>query len=260
MRALYTAASGMTANQFNLDIIANNLANVNTHGFKKNTAHFSDLLYQNLRMPGQQLAGGGTLPTGSQVGLGVSTGSTSQIFTQGSLQTTGNETDIAIQGDGFFKVITPNGAAYTRDGSFSIDPTGKIVTADGYPLEPEIIVPADKETVSITEDGTVSVTRAGQVTADTIGNIKVTRFVNPAGLISIGNNLFKQSSASGDPVDETPGQNGAGTIVQKALEMPNVEIVEEMVKMITAQRAYETNSKAIVASDEMLQQANNVKR
>jgi flagellar basal-body rod protein FlgG len=260
MRALYTAASGMTANQFNLDIIANNLANINTHGFKRNTAHFSDLLYQNLRLPGQQLAGGSTLPTGTQVGLGVGTGSTSQIFTQGAVQTTGNETDLAISGDGFFKVITPNGAAYTRDGSFGIDPTGKIVTADGYPIEPEIIVPPDKESISITADGTVAVKRTGQVTPETIGNIKLTRFINPAGLISLGGNLFQQSAASGDPIDETPGQNGAGTLIQKALEMPNVEIVEEMVKMITAQRAYETNSKAIVASDEMLQQANNVKR
>jgi flagellar basal-body rod protein FlgG len=261
MRALFTSASGMTAQQFNLDVIANNLANVNTAGYKRTSAHFQDLLYQSMRTPGSQAAGGGQLPTGMQVGLGVSVGSTNQIYTQGGFQPSGSDYHMAIKGDGFFRVLMPDGTtSYTRDGAFTIDSQGRLVTGDGYPIQPEVLVPGDKTSMNILPDGTVTVMRAGQNTAEQIGQVQLTRFINPGGLISQGGNLLKPSPASGDPVDDTPGLNGMGTIVHKNLEMPNVEVVEEMIRMIVVQRAYETNSKAITASDEMLQQANNLKR
>jgi len=261
MRALYTSASGMSAQQLSLDVIANNLANVNTAGFKKTSAHFQDLLYQSLRTPGAVSGNGGQLPTGAQVGLGVSGGTTSNIFTQGTIQQTGNDYDIAIKGQGFLSVLMPDGStAYTRDGALNIDAQGKLVTGEGYAIQPEIIIPPDKTSVTIAPDGTVSVTRAGQNNSEQIGQIKLTRFINPQGLQTMGGNLVKPTQASGDPVDDTPGQNGLGTIIHKSIETANVEVVEEMIKMITIQRAYETNSKAIMAADEMLQGANNIKR
>lgn len=261
MRALYSSATGMMAQQLNLDVIANNLANVNTAGYKKTAAHFQDLLYQSLRTPGAPTGTGGMLPTGSQVGLGVSGGTTSNIFTQGTIQPTGNDYDIAIKGQGFLSVLQPDGTiAYTRDGSLNIDAQGKLVTGEGYAIQPEIIIPPDKTSVTVAPDGTVSVTRAGQNNAEQVGQLKLTRFVNPQGLQSIGGNLLKATAASGDPVDDAPGQNGLGTIIHKSIETANVEVVEEMIKMITIQRAYETNSKAIMAADEMLQGANNIKR
>lgn len=261
MRALYTSATGMMAQQLNLDVISNNLANVNTAGYKKTSAHFQDLLYQSLRTPGAPTGTGGMLPTGSQVGLGVSGGTTNSIFTQGTIQATGNDYDIAIKGQGFLSVLLPDGTtAYTRDGALNIDAQGKLVTTEGYAVQPEIIIPPDKTSVTIAPDGTVSVVRAGQTNAEQVGQIKLTRFVNPQGLQSIGGNLLKATPASGDPVDDNPGQNGLGEIIQKSIETANVEVVEEMIKMITVQRAYETNSKAIMAADEMLQGANNIKR
>ena len=261
MRALYTSATGMMAQQFNLDVIANNLANVNTNGYKLSTANFQDLLYQNLRTPGAISGNGGQLPTGSQVGLGVNAGTTNQIFTQGTLQPTGNDYDLAIKGDGFFKVLMPDGTnSYTRDGAFDIDSQGRLCTSDGFPVQPEIIVPADKTSITIAPDGTVSVTRAGQTSMQQIGQLQLTRFINPSGLLDLGGNLYKNTPASGDPIDDTPGQNGLGTIVQKTLETSNVQIVEEMIKMITAQRSYETNSKAVQAADQMLSTANNLKQ
>lgn len=261
MRALYTSATGMMAQQFNLDIISNNLANVNTGGYKKNTVHFQDLLYQNMRTAGASSSSGGQLPTGSQVGLGVNSGTTSQVYTQGTIQISGNDYDVAIKGDGFLRVLMPDGTtAYTRDGALNVDSTGRLVTAEGSPIQPEIIIPADKTSISIAADGTVSVTRAGQTNSEQIGQIQLTRFMNPSGLQGVGSNLYRNTPASGDPTDDTPGQNGLGTIIHKSLEVANVEVVEEMIRMITVQRAYETNSKAIQTADEMLANANNLKR
>lgn len=261
MRALNTSATGMMAQQFNLDVIANNLANVNTVGYKKATAEFQDLLYQNLQTPGALSATGGQIPTGAQIGLGVSAGRTDQVFTQGTLQQTGRELDVAIKGDGFFKVLLPDGStAYTRDGALEMDAQGRLVTSDGNPVQPEIVIPSDKQQINIAPDGTVSVQRAGQTNFDQVGRIQLTRFINPAGLERIGGNLYKPTAASGDPIDDNPGQNGLGTLVQQSLETANVEVVEEMIRMITIQRAYETNSKAIQTADEMLQGANNLKR
>jgi len=251
----------MMAQQLNLDVVANNLANVNTTGFKRSVAQFQDLLYQSLRIPGAVSGNGGQLPTGTQIGLGVSGGTTRHIFTQGTLQQTGGDYDIAIKGEGFLRVLLPDGTtAYTRDGALNIDAQGRLVTADGYPIQPEIIIPPDKTSIAISPDGTVSVTRPGQTNAEQIGQIQLTRFVNPAGLTSLGSNLLRQSPASGDPVDDTPGQNGLGTLVHRMVETANVEVVEEMIRMITIQRAYESNSKAIQTADEMLQGANSLKR
>jgi flagellar basal-body rod protein FlgG len=261
MRALYTSATGMMAQQLNLDVIANNLANVNTNGFKRASAHFQDLLYQSLRAPGAPSGNGGQIPTGSQIGLGVNAGTTIPLITQGTIRQTGGDYDIAIKGDGFLRVLLPDGTtAYTRDGALTIDAQGKIVTSDGYEVQPAMNLPADKTSVIIAADGTVSVTRAGQGNPEQIGQLQLTRFTNPAGLAAIGGNLYMATPASGDPQDGTPGDKGFGSIIQKALEQANVEVVEEMIQMITVQRAYETNSKAIQSADEMLQGANNLKR
>jgi flagellar basal-body rod protein FlgG len=261
MRALFTSASGMLAQQTNLDVIANNLANVNTTGFKRTAAHFQDLLYQSLRTPGSLSGNGGQLPSGSQVGLGVSGGTTGAIFNQGTIQSTGQETDLAIKGDGFFKVLLPDGStAFTRDGAFTLDSTGKLVTQEGYAVQPEIVIPADKSQITISADGTVSVTRAGQTNSEQIGEIQLTRFTNPGGLLRIGGNLYQQTAASGEPQEGKAGQGGNGMLLQKSIESANVEVVEEMIRMITVQRAYETNSRAVQSADEMLQGANNLKR
>ncbi len=261
MRALYTAATGMMAQQFNLDVIANNLANVNTNGFKGSSAEFQDLLYQYNQIPGAINANGGQMPTSSQVGLGVGQGTTTQIFNQGTIQSTGNPYDLAIKGDGFFSVLMPDGTtAYTRDGSLTLDSQGRLTTVDGYPIQPEIIIPPDNTSVTIASDGTVSVMRAGQTNAQQIGQIQLTRFINPSGLLNLGGNLYRNTAASGDPVTDVPGQSGLGTILQNSLETSNVQIVEEMIKMITAQRSYETNSKAIQTADQMLSDANNLKQ
>ena len=261
LRTLSIAASGMQAQALNIDVIANNLANVNSSGFKRSRADFQDLLYQTLRPPGVTAAGGNQVPTGIQLGHGTRTAAVQKIFLQGDYQHTQNELDIAIEGDGFFQIMQPNGdVAYTRAGAFKLDSEGQIVTSDGYLMEPGISIPSDTVSVTIGTDGTISILQAGENEPTDLGNVELARFVNPAGLKSIGRNLFVTSAASGDAISGTGGENGFGTIAQGYLEMSNVSVVEEMVNMITAQRAYEINSKAIQAADEMLQMANNIKR
>ena len=261
LRTLSIAATGMQAQALNVDVIANNLANVNTAGFKKSRADFQDLLYQTLRAPGSQSAEGTTVPTGIQLGQGTRPAAVQKIFEQGNYEYTQNELDLAIEGDGFFQVIQPNGeTGYTRSGSFKLDGEGRIVTSDGYLLEPEITVPSDSISLSIGTDGTVSVMQSGQSDATVLGTVSIVKFANPSGLNSIGRSLYLPTSASGAALEGTAGADGYGTISQGYLEMSNVSIVDEMVNMITAQRAYEVNSKAISTADDMLQMANNIKR
>lgn len=261
MRSLWSAASGMTAQQFSIDTIANNLANVNTTGFKKSRVDFQDLLYQSVRYAGTPVSAGAQIPTGIQLGHGVRPVATQKMFSQGTFMQTNNPLDVVIEGDGFFQVLLPDGTiAYTRDGAFKKDGDGRIVTSDGYPLEPEILIPEDAVSINIGSDGTVSVLQAGSDQPESVGNIELVRFINPAGLRSMGGNLFTATVASGEPSVGTPGLYGFGSLAQGYLEMSNVQVVEEMVNMIVAQRAYETNSKAIQASDDMLQTANNLRR
>lgn len=261
IRSLWTAATGMQAQTSNIDVISNNLANVNTAGFKRSRADFQDLLYETIRAPGTSTAGGSEVPTGVQVGHGTRTVATQKIFMQGDFQHTQNELDMAIEGDGFFQIQQANGdIAYSRAGNFKIDSEGRIVSPDGFLMEPEITIPTDALAVSIGTDGAVSVLQPGATTPSVVGNIELARFVNPAGLQSIGRNLFLQTAASGDPTTGTPGVDGFGTIAQGYLEMSNVSVVDEMVSMITAQRAYEINSKTIQAADDMLQMVNSLKR
>lgn len=261
LRSLWIAASGMEAQTLNIDVISNNLANVNTAGFKRSRADFQDLLYQTLRAPGSSSSTGTEVPTGIQLGQGVRPVAVQKLFLQGDYQQTQNELDMAIEGDGFFQIMQPNGeVAYTRSGAFKLDSEGRIVTSDGYTMDPEITVPIDVTGIYIGTDGTVSVMQPGNTEASEIGTIELARFPNPAGLQSIGRNLLLPTTASGAAVTGTGGEDGFGTIAQGFLEMSNVSVVEEMVNMIVAQRAYEINSKAIQTSDEMLQLANNVKR
>ena len=261
IRSLWTAASGMQAQTLNIDVISNNLANVNTTGFKRGRADFQDLLYETLSPAGVASSAGTQIPTGIQVGHRTRPVAVQKIFMQGNYQYTQNELDMNIEGDGFFQILQPNGeVAYTRAGAFKLSGDGQIVTSDGFLMEPEISIPPDSTAISVGTDGTVSVLQAGQTAASEIGSIELVKFVNPAGLNSIGRNLYLPTSASGDPVIGTAGEDGFGTIAQGYLEMSNVSVVDEMVNMITAQRAYEINSKAIQASDEMLQMANNIKR
>jgi len=261
IRSLWTSATGMQAQALNLDVIANNLANVNTAGFKKSRAEFQDLLYETLRPAGTSSSQDTQVPTGIQIGHGTRPSTVLKIFSQGSMENTKNELDLAIEGDGFFQIILPNGeTAYTRDGSFKLDSDGRIVNSDGFALEPEISIPSDALSISVGIDGTVSVLQAGDSIPSEIGTIELARFVNPAGLISTGRNLYITSEASGDEMTGTPGEDGLGSIAQGFLEMSNVSVVDEMVSMITAQRAYEVNSKSIQTADEMLQMANNIKR
>jgi len=261
MRALYTAASGMEAQQYNMDTISNNLANVNTTGFRRNEARFQDLVYQQLRAPGAPV-GASVVPVGQEVGLGVKVGSSEKIFTQGNLQQTDNPLDLAIQGDGFFQVTLPDGTtAYTRDGSFKRDANGSMVTADGYFLQPQITIPQNAQSVSIGEDGTVTASVPGSNQQQQLGQIQLARFVNAAGLSPVnGHNLYQQTGASGAPIVSQPGLNGTGSLQGGYLENSNVQVVQEMVNMIVAQRAYEANSKAISGADEMLQTAVQMKR
>ncbi len=261
MRSLWSAATGMIAQQVNMDVISHNLANVNTVGYKKGRADFDDLMYQIDKEPGAPVAGGSMIPTGIQIGLGARVGATQKIFTQGNFQQTDNPLDIAIEGDGFFQVTLPDGTiAYTRDGSWKIDSEGQIVTSDGYLIEPAIVVPENAQSITITADGAVYVTVPGQAEQQQIGQIQLAKFINPAGLKAIGRNLFLQTGASGAPAVANPGEEGLGTLQQGFLEMSNVKVVEEMVNMIVAQRAYEANSKSIQTSDEMLRIANNLRR
>lgn len=259
MRSLWSSATGMRAQQLNVDVIANNLANVNTTGFKRSQALFQDLLYERMRTPGASSGSGANIPTGIQVGLGTHLVSVAKIFTPGKPMQTGNQFDIWIEGAGFFKVTKPDGTeAYTQDGAFRLNVDGQVVTSDGYLLDGVSNISVEATAVAIAPDGTVSETVNG-VTSDK-GAIKLFRFVNPPGLLSEGGNLFLPSSASGDAQEGTPGSDGYGSLRQGYLEMSNVEVVTEMVNLIVAQRAYEVNTKAIQASDEMLQQANNLRR
>jgi len=261
IRSLWTSATGMHAQALNLDVIANNLANVSTAGFKKSRAEFQDLLYETLRPAGTPSSQDTQVPTGIQLGHGTRPSTVLKIFSQGDLEHTKNELDLAIESDGFFQIAMPNGeTAFTRDGGFKLDSEGRIVNADGFALEPEISIPTDAVSISVGMDGTVSVLQAGETAPTEVGTIELARFVNPAGLISMGKNLYIPSEASGDAMTGTAGEDGLGTIAQGFLEMSNVTVVEEMVSMITAQRAYEANSKSIQTADEMLALANNVKR
>lgn len=261
IRSLWTAATGMTAQNLNVDVIANNLANVNTTGFKRGRANFQDLMYQQIKSPGADASSAGTqVPTGIQVGLGVKAAGVENIFLEGSLKPTGNPLDFAIQGRGFFQIQMPNGElAYSRAGSFSQDSQGQIVTADGNVLQPAVNIPSDALSISVGADGTVSVLQPGGVSS-VLGQIQLADFSNPAGLEMLGNSLFRPSNASGEAILGTPGDSGLGSIGQSMLEMSNVNIVEEMVNLIAGQRAYEMNSKAIKAADEMLQTANNIRQ
>ena len=263
MRSLWTAASGMVGQQFNIDTISNNLSNVNTVGFKQNRADFEDLLYQTQRLAGTPATEVTLVPTGIQVGHGVRPAATQKIFSQGALQSTNNVTDLAIQGEGFFRVLRYDGTyGYTRDGAFKLDSNGQLVNSNGYRLMPETILPEDsiRETLAVSQDGRITVKVAGIDDPIEVGQLQIYRFVNPAGLQAIGENVFKITNASGEAIGGNPGFNGMGSVVHKFLEMSNVSVVKEMVNMIVAQRAYELNSKAIQTSDAMLATANALKR
>lgn len=262
IRSLFIASTGMEAQQLNIDVISNNLANVNTVGYKRSRADFQELMYQDLKTPGTLSAEGAEVPSGIQLGLGVKPVAVQKIFLQGNFVQTGNNLDMVIEGEGFFQITKPDGeVAYTRNGAFKLDSGGRIVNSDGYALDPAITIPANTQTITIGSDGKISITQSGSKTPTQIGQIELARFINPAGLKAIGKSLFGPTGSSGDPVTGTPGgTEGMGTISQGYVEMSNVNIVEEMVNMIVSQRAYEINSKAVQASDEMLQIANNLKR
>jgi flagellar basal-body rod protein FlgG len=258
MHALSTAASGMTAQQINLDNIANNLANSSTGGFQARRVQFSDLLYQNEIMPGAAATQQTTVASGLQIGLGTRPGNTEILQLQGDLTSTGNPLDMAIQGTGFFQILLPNGQiGYTRAGSFQTDAQGNLVTANGNQLQPTVNIPTASTSITVGSDGTVSVTLPGQTQAQQVGTIQLATFANPGGLNSIGNNIYLPTTASGNPVVGSPGgTDGLGTIQQGMLESSNVNIVDEFVNMILAQRSYESNSRVVKAADEMLQQLN----
>ncbi|MDE2075479.1 MAG: flagellar basal-body rod protein FlgG [Burkholderiales bacterium] len=254
MRSLWISKSGMEAQQLQLDHISNNLANSGTNGYKQSHAVFEDLMYQNLRQSGANSSQQTQLPTGLQVGLGVRAVATSRLFTQGNLQSTNNNLDVAINGNGFFQVQMPDGTTgYTRDGSFKLDNQGQIVTNNGYLVQPGITVPANATNLTIGNDGTVTALLPGQTTTQNLGQIQLANFINPAGLDPRGQNLFVETAASGTPQTTSPGTNSAGTLSQGFVETSNVNVVEELVSMIQTQRAYELNSKAIQTSDQMLQ-------
>ncbi|SEL74554.1 flagellar basal-body rod protein FlgG [Halomonas daqiaonensis] len=253
IKSLWTAKTGLESQQVKLDVISNNLANVSTNGFKQSRAVFEDLLYQNIRQPGAQNNIQDRLPSGMQVGTGVRPVATERLHTQGGLENTGNSRDLAINGNGFFQVLMPDGStAYTRDGSFQLNENGQMVTANGYPMEPAIIIPANALSVSIGEDGVVTVTEPGSTQDNQVGQITLSTFVNPTGLESMGGNLYAETTSSGPRNESMPGMNGAGRLFQGYVETSNVNVVEEMVSMIQTQRAYEINSKAVQTSDEML--------
>ncbi|MCX6636144.1 MAG: flagellar basal-body rod protein FlgG [Acidobacteria bacterium] len=262
IRALYSAASGMTAQQMNVDNIAHNLANSSTVGYKSRRAQFQDLLYQDVVTPGTSASQQTVVPTGLQLGLGTRAASNEIVFSQGSFSATQNPLDMVIQGRGFFQVRQASGElAYTRGGAFHLDRDGNVVTADGDPLEPQITLPPDAQVVRIAPDGTVSYTQPGQTSAQLGGQIQLADFQNPAGLNSLGRNLYLPTDASGDPTVGTPGgQEGLGSLLQGYLEQSNVSVVEEFVNLIVSQRAYEANSKVVKAADEMYQQVNNLTR
>jgi flagellar basal-body rod protein FlgG len=253
-RSLYIAATGMNAQQAQMDVISNNLANVSTNGFKGSRAVFQDLMYQTVRQPGANSTQQTELPSGMQVGTGVQQIATERLYTQGNLQQTGNSRDIAINGQGFFQVTMPDGStAYTRDGSFQTNAQGQLVTSSGYLLNPAITIPQNTTNITVGSDGTVSVTQANSTTSTTVGQIQIATFINPPGLDARGENLFSETASSGAPNVSQPGLNGAGTLQQGYTEASNVNVVQELVNMIQTQRAYEINSKAVTTSDQMLQ-------
>ncbi|MBC7787629.1 MAG: flagellar basal-body rod protein FlgG [Methylophilaceae bacterium] len=254
IRSLWISKTGLDAQQTQMDVIANNLANVSTNGFKRSHAVFEDLIYQNIRQPGAQSSQQTQLPSGLQLGTGVRPVATERIFTQGNLQQTSNDKDVAIQGNGFFQILLPDGTtAYTRDGSFQTDSQGQLVTSSGFPVQPAITIPGNAQSLSIGRDGTVSITLPNSSQTTQVGALQLATFINPAGLMSKGENLYVETSASGNPNTNTPGTNGAGLLSQGYVETSNVNVVEELVNMIQTQRAYEINSKAITTSDQMLQ-------
>jgi flagellar basal-body rod protein FlgG len=259
-RSLYTAASGMTAQQMNLDNIANNLANSSTSGFRSRRIQFQDMIYQNMVTPGAAATQQTTVAAGLQIGLGSRPGVSEVVQTQGEFSSTGNPLDLSIQGAGFFQVKMPDGQiGYTRSGSFQMDSQGNVVTADGNPLEPALTIPSTAQSVTIGSDGTVSVTLPNQTAAQQIGSVQLAMFANPGGLNSVGNNILLPTTASGDAIVGTPGgAEGLGTIQQGMLEQSNVNVVDEFIQMIVAQRAYESNSRVVQAADQMLQQLNSV--
>ena len=254
IRSLWISKTGLDAQQTQMDVISHNLANVSTSGFKKSRAVFEDLLYQNIRQPGAQSSQQTQLPSGLQLGTGVRPVATERMFTQGNLQQTDNSKDVAIQGNGFFQIMMPDGStAYTRDGSFQMDNQGQLVTSSGFPLQPNITIPQNAQSLTIGRDGVVSITTADSTASTQIGQIQLATFINPAGLESKGENLYVETTASGTPNTNMPGLNGAGLLQQNYLETSNVNVVEELVSMIQTQRSYEINSKAITNSDQMLQ-------
>jgi flagellar basal-body rod protein FlgG len=261
IRALYTAASGMNAQQTNIDNVANNLANVNTTGFKKSRVEFEDLVYQEIRSAGSTASASTEAPVGLDVGLGTRAVATARNFTSGNLRSSGSPLDLAIEGDGFFQVTLPNGTlGYTRAGTLHRDSQGLLVTNEGYSLDPQITIPANAVTVSISKDGIVSATVAGEQATQQLGTLEIATFSNAAGLRPLGGNLFAPTSASGDPETGAPGTDARGTLAQGFVEDSNVSVVEEMVNMIIGQRAYEANSRVVKAADEMLAQVNNLVR
>ena len=261
IRALYTAASGMNAQQANIDNVAHNLANVNTAGFKKSRVEFEDLVYQQIKAPGTPTSQEGEAPIGLDAGLGARAVATARNFSAGNLRTTSGPLDFAIEGQGFFQVALPGGeAGYTRAGAFHLNGQGQLVTAEGLQLQPQISIPANAITVSVSKDGIVSATVAGQTDPQQLGTIELANFQNPAGLMARGGNIFVATIASGDATTGVPGAEGMGTLAQGFLEDSNVSVVEEMVNMIMGQRAYEANARVVKASDEMLAQVNNMAR
>ena len=257
-QALWVAKTGLDAQQTRLSVISNNLANVNTTGFKKDRAVFNDLLYQTIRQPGALSSQNTQLPSGLLMGTGVRVVATEKLHSQGSVFQTENPLDIAISGNGFFQILLPDGStAYTRDGSFQRNANGEVVTSNGFPLQPGITIPADTQTLSIAQDGTVSALISGSTTPTQIGTVQIADFINPTGLQAIGDNLFKETASSGAAQPGTPGLTGLGLLIQGSLESANVNVVEELVNMIETQRAYEMNAKAIETTDQMLQYASN---
>jgi len=259
IRSLWIAKTGLDAQQTQMDVIANNLANVSTTGFKRSRAVFEDLLYQTIRQPGAQSSQQTQIPSGLQLGTGVRPIAVERIHTQGNLQLTGNQLDVAIQGAGFFQILMPDGTtAYTRDGSFQLDSQGQLVNASGFAVQPAITIPSTATGITIGRDGIVTVTQAGVVAPVQIGQLQLTTFINPSGLQSMGENLYQETASSGTPSTNVPGTNASGSLTQSYVETSNVNVVEELVNMIQTQRAYEINSKAIQTSDQMLQKLSQI--
>lgn len=259
MRSLWTSTTGMSAQNLNMDVIANNLANVSTTGFKKSRADFQDLLYQIMKVPGSPTSPDTMAPTGIQVGLGVKPAAVTKVFTEGDIVQTENPLDVAIMGAGFFQVITPDGnMAYTKAGNLKLDGEGRLTTSDGYPIDPEIVIPEDARQITISETGVVSAILGDDTISVELGNLDLADFVNEAGLMAIGRNLFRETDASGAALIGIPGNDGYGTLLQGYVENSNVNLVEEMAHMITTQRAFEINSRVVSTSDEMMQTTTNM--